>query len=139
MLRKARKGRATNEVDRIVEQKSLRGKEVEVREVNSGIYAFATRALYAHIAELKTDNAHQEYYLTDMAELLRKAGEKVVAVRAPESSEVLGVNTRLELAQLDAKLRDRKARAADGSGYYHLPAGNLRHRRRCRSRDGHGN
>ena len=110
VLRKLRKGRATNEVDRIVEQKSLRGREVGVREVNSGIYAFATRALYAHIAKLKTDNAHQEYYLTDMAELLRKAGEKVVAVRAPESSEVLGVNTRLELAQLDAKLRDKKAR-----------------------------
>ncbi len=110
VLRKARKGRATNEVDRIVEQKSLRGREVGVREVNSGIYAFATRALYAHIAKLKTDNAHLEYYLTDMAELLRKAGEKVMAVRAPESSEVLGVNTRLELAQLDAKLRDRKAR-----------------------------
>ena len=110
VLRKARKGRATNEVDRIVEQKSLRGRELGVREVNSGIYAFATRALYAHIAKLKTDNAHLEYYLTDMAELLRKAGEKVMAVRAPESSEVLGVNTRLELAQLDAKLRDRKAR-----------------------------
>jgi len=110
VLRKVKKGRETDEVERIVEQKALRGKELNLREVNSGIYAFATRPLYAHIGKLTTDNAHGEYYLTDMAELLREAGEKVLAVRALESSEVLGVNTRLELAQLDAKLRDKKAR-----------------------------
>ena len=109
-MRKIAKGRETDEVERIVEQKALRGKEAGQREINSGIYAFATKPLYAHIGQLTTDNAHQEFYLTDMAELLRKAGEKVLALRAPDSSEVLGVNTRLELAQLDAKLRDRKAR-----------------------------
>ena len=76
-------------------------------------------------AKLKTDNAHQEYYLTDMAALLRKAGEKVVALRAPESNEVLGVNTRVELAQLDAKLRDKKGPRADGGGYHHLPSRDL--------------
>jgi bifunctional UDP-N-acetylglucosamine pyrophosphorylase / glucosamine-1-phosphate N-acetyltransferase len=110
VFRKRKKGSETDEVERIVEQKALRGGEAEQREVNSGIYAFATGPLYAHIAELSTDNAHREYYLTDMAEVLREAREKVVAVRAPESSEVLGVNTRLELAQLDARLRDKKAR-----------------------------
>ena len=55
-------------MERIVEQKSLRGRQAEQREINSGIYAFATAPLYRHIGELKTDNAHQEYYLTDMAE-----------------------------------------------------------------------
>ena len=110
VLRKLRKGRETDEVERIVEQKALRGREAKRREINSGIYAFATKPLYAHIRRLKTDNAHQEFYLTDMAEHLRKAGEKVVALRAPDPSEVLGVNTRLELAKLDATLRDRKAR-----------------------------
>jgi len=110
VLRKVRKGRETDEVERIVEQKALQGRQAQHREVNSGIYAFATKALYKHIGKLTTDNAHQELYLTDMAELLRKAGEKVVAVRAPDSSEVIGVNTRLELAQLDARLRAKKAR-----------------------------
>lgn len=110
VFRKVRKGKETDEVERIVEQKALRGREGERREVNSGIYAFRTKPLYKHIGKLTTDNAHQEFYLTDMAELLRKAGEKVMAVRAPDSSEVLGVNTRLELAQLDARLRDNKAR-----------------------------
>ena len=116
VLRKIKKGRATDEVERIVEQKALQKKEAGVREINTGIYAFATKPLYAHIDRLTTNNAHREFYLTDMAELLRKAGEKVVALRAPDSSEVLGVNTRLELAQLDARLRDKKARELMESG-----------------------
>jgi bifunctional UDP-N-acetylglucosamine pyrophosphorylase / glucosamine-1-phosphate N-acetyltransferase len=110
VLRKLSRGRETDEVERIVEQKALQKKEAKLREVNSGIYAFATKPLYAHIGRLTTDNAHQEFYLTDMAALLRKAGERVLALRAQDSSEVLGVNTRLELAELDARLRDRKAR-----------------------------
>jgi bifunctional UDP-N-acetylglucosamine pyrophosphorylase/glucosamine-1-phosphate N-acetyltransferase len=110
VFRKQVKGNASGEVERIVEQKSLRGTEAEQREVNSGIYAFATKSLYAHIGKIKTDNAHHEYYLTDMVALLGKAGEKVLALRAVDSSEVLGVNTRIELAELDAKLRDHKAR-----------------------------
>jgi bifunctional UDP-N-acetylglucosamine pyrophosphorylase/glucosamine-1-phosphate N-acetyltransferase len=110
VFRKQVKGKASGEVERIVEQKSLRGKEAEQLEVNSGIYAFTTKSLYAHIGKLKTDNAHHEYYLTDMVALLNKAGEKVLALRADDSSDVLGVNTRIELAELDAKLRDQKAR-----------------------------
>ncbi len=110
VFRKKIKGRESDEVERIVEQKSLRGAEGEQREINSGIYAFATKPLYAHIGKLKTDNAHHEYYLTDMVALLGKACEKVLALPAADSSEVLGVNTRIELAELDAKLRDKKAR-----------------------------
>lgn len=110
VFRKMSNGKATDSVERIVEQKSLQGSEGEQREINSGIYAFAVQPLYTHILELGTENAHQEYYLTDMASLLNKAGEKVLALRAPDSSEVLGVNTRAELAELDAKLRDKKAR-----------------------------
>jgi len=110
IFRRAVKGKPTDEIDRIVEQKALRGDEASQREINSGIYAFATGPLYEHIGQLGTDNAHHEYYLTDVAALLRKAGEKVLALRAEDSSEVLGVNTRMELAELDAKLRARKAR-----------------------------
>jgi bifunctional UDP-N-acetylglucosamine pyrophosphorylase/glucosamine-1-phosphate N-acetyltransferase len=109
VFRKQVKGKESNEVERVVEQKSLRGTEAEQREINSGIYAFATKLLYAHIGKLNTDNAHHEYYLTDMVALLDKAREKVLALRASNSSEVLGVNTRIELAELDAKLRDQKA------------------------------
>jgi bifunctional UDP-N-acetylglucosamine pyrophosphorylase / glucosamine-1-phosphate N-acetyltransferase len=110
IFRRRIKGKPSDEIERIVEQKALRGDQAQQREINSGIYAFATGPLYQHIGKLGTNNAHQEYYLTDIAELLRKAGEKVLALRADDSAEVLGVNTRMELAELDAKLRARKAR-----------------------------
>ncbi len=110
IFRRITKGKPTDEIERIVEQKALRGNEARQREINSGIYAFATAPLYEHIDQLGTDNAHGEYYLTDIAALLRKARQKVLALRANDSSEVLGVNTRMELAELDAKLRAKKAR-----------------------------
>jgi bifunctional UDP-N-acetylglucosamine pyrophosphorylase/glucosamine-1-phosphate N-acetyltransferase len=110
IFRKTADGKETDEVERIVEQKALQNNEADQREINSGIYAFAIAALYAQIGKIGTDNAHGEYYLTDIVPLLNKAGDKVVALRAEDSSEVLGVNTRIELAELDAKLRARKAR-----------------------------
>ena len=110
IFRRTVRGKQTDEIERIVEQKALRGREAEQREINSGIYAFAIGPLYEHIGQLGTNNAHHEYYLTDIAKLLRKTGDKVLALRADDSSEVLGVNTRMELAELDAKLRAKKAR-----------------------------
>ncbi len=110
VFRRKLRGKQTDEIERIVEQKALRGNEADNREINSGIYAFATGPLYKQTAKLGTDNAHHEYYLTDVAELLRKASEKVLALRAEDPTEILGVNTRMELAELDANLRDKKAR-----------------------------
>jgi len=109
VFRKFKNAEPTDEVDRIVEQKSLRNNEDEQREINSGIYAFAVGPLYAHIDQLTTENSAGEFYLTDMAAILGKAGNKVLALRANDSNEVIGVNTRMELAELDAKLRAKKA------------------------------
>jgi bifunctional UDP-N-acetylglucosamine pyrophosphorylase/glucosamine-1-phosphate N-acetyltransferase len=106
----------TDEVIAIVEQKSGTAEQLAVREINSGIYAFATKPLFARIDELTTDNPHGEFYLTDMAAILRDDGEKVLAVRAADSSEVIGVNTRIELAQLDAQVRMQKAQELMTSG-----------------------
>lgn len=109
VFRKIENGAETDLVERIVEQKALKGDQGAQREINSGIYAFSIGPLYAQIGKIGTDNAHGEYYLTDVAALLGKAGEKVLALRAKDSNEVLGVNTRVELAALDAQLRARKA------------------------------
>ncbi len=116
VFRKNLRGNPTDEVERIVEQKSLRGNEGEQREINSGIYAFATAPLFEHIDKLTDNNAARELYLTDMAAILSQAGEKVMALPAEDSSEVLGVNTRMELAELDARLRAKKARALMEAG-----------------------
>ena len=97
-----------DEVDAIVEQKSLAPAQAEIREINSGIYAFQTNVLFRYIDRLGTDNPHHEFYLTDLAGILRLAGETVLALKAKDPSEVLGVNTRAELASLDAILRARK-------------------------------
>src|SRR5271166_5305343 len=109
VFRKFKNAEPTDEVDRIVEQKSLRNNEDEQREINSGIYAFAVGPLYAHIDQLTTENSAGEFYLTDMAAILGESRNKVLALRADDSNEVLGVNTRMELAELDAKLRAKKA------------------------------
>ncbi len=98
-----------DEVEAIVEQKSLAPEQAGIREINSGIYAFQTKALFCHIDQLSTNNAHREFYLTDLAGILRRAGEPVLGLKAADASEVLGVNTRAELAGLDAILRTRKA------------------------------
>jgi len=95
----------SSEVEAIVEQKALTPAQQKIHEINSGIYAFRTAPLLAHLDKLTDNNAHKELYLTDMAGLLCAAGERVVAVQATEATEVLGANTIAELVALDATLR----------------------------------
>ena len=98
----------SDRVKAIVEQKALTKSQQKEREINSGIYAFATKPLFANIECLKTDNVHHELYLTDMAALLVKDKAAVVALKAADSAEVLGTNTLTELSSLDATMRARK-------------------------------
>ena len=103
-------------VKAIVEQKALSKAQQKVREINSGIYAFATGPLLADIDRLTSDNAHHEFYLTDMAALLVKRKARVIAIKADDPEEVLGANTLAELASLDAQLRLRKCQELMASG-----------------------
>jgi bifunctional UDP-N-acetylglucosamine pyrophosphorylase/glucosamine-1-phosphate N-acetyltransferase len=104
------------DVEAIIEQKALTAEQQTMREINSGIYAFRTAPLIAHLGKLTADNAHHELYLTDMAGLLRKAGERVVAIEAAEAAEVLGANTIAELVALDAALRAATANRLMAAG-----------------------
>ena len=111
-----RKNARSAEVRAIVEEKALTAAQRKVHEINSGFYVFSVEDLYANIGRLSTANAHGEYYLTDMAEVLRKAKQRVVAWKTGNASEVLGGNTRAELADLDEQIRLAKCRQlmADG-------------------------
>jgi bifunctional UDP-N-acetylglucosamine pyrophosphorylase/glucosamine-1-phosphate N-acetyltransferase len=100
----------------IVEQKALQPEQLSAPEINAGIYAFRSEPLFQHIGQLSTDNAHGEYYLTDMAALLVKAKERVVALATDDVHEVLGANTIAEMMELDAEMRMRKARALMDDG-----------------------
>ena len=101
--------RADGEVNAIAEQKMLTPGQENIREINSGIYVFDVPKLFRYIDQIKTDNPHREFYLTDIVTILRQAGERVLAIKAEDPSEILGINTRAELAVLDAILRARKA------------------------------
>jgi bifunctional UDP-N-acetylglucosamine pyrophosphorylase / glucosamine-1-phosphate N-acetyltransferase len=116
-----RKRQKSAEVLGIVEEKSASPAQKKIREINSGFYVFDVKELYSRIAELSTDNAHREYYLTDMAAVFRKARQRVVAWKTSTPSEVLGGNTRAELAEIDQEIRLAKCRQlmADGATIFY--------------------
>jgi bifunctional UDP-N-acetylglucosamine pyrophosphorylase/glucosamine-1-phosphate N-acetyltransferase len=113
VLRKSARGA---EVERIVEEKAASAAQKKIREINSGFYVFAVNDLYANVGKLSTANAHAEYYLTDMAQVLRKARERVVVWKTANASEVLGGNTRAELADIDHFMRMAKCRQLMAEG-----------------------
>jgi bifunctional UDP-N-acetylglucosamine pyrophosphorylase/glucosamine-1-phosphate N-acetyltransferase len=115
-----RKNARSADVLGIVEEKAANAAQKKIHEINSGFYVFSVKALYGNIGKLSTANAHHEYYLTDMAGVLNKvqgkARQRVVAWKTANASEVLGGNTRAELAEIDEKMRLAKCRQlmADG-------------------------
>lgn len=100
-----------NRVRAIVEEKVATPGQRKIREINSGILSFSRSKLLEHLVELSADNAQKEYLLTDLIEILNRRRLKVVAFPIADSREVLGVNDRAELAQIEKILRLRKAEA----------------------------
>jgi bifunctional UDP-N-acetylglucosamine pyrophosphorylase/glucosamine-1-phosphate N-acetyltransferase len=94
-------------VARIVEHADADVEELEVREINTSIYCFRRNLLAPALRRLSPENAQGEYYLTDVIEVLRTAGHKVVAVTVDDPAEALGVNDRMQLANAEAVLRGR--------------------------------
>jgi bifunctional UDP-N-acetylglucosamine pyrophosphorylase/glucosamine-1-phosphate N-acetyltransferase len=94
-------------VARIVEQRDADADELEIDEVNTSFYCFKRSLLAPALRRLTDDNAQAEYYLTDVVEVLSSAGHRVEALVAEDSSEMLGVNDRLQLATAEAELRRR--------------------------------
>ena len=98
------------EVQSIVEQKAATPQQLAIPLINSGIYCFRADLLWKHISEIGTNNPAREYYLTDIVEILNRAGHKVAALEVSDSQELLGINTRAELAVVDKIFRERKVR-----------------------------
>jgi bifunctional UDP-N-acetylglucosamine pyrophosphorylase/glucosamine-1-phosphate N-acetyltransferase len=111
-----RKGAKSDDVKAIVEEKAASASQKKLREINSGFYAFAVKPLYTQIGKLTTDNAHHEYYLTDMAAVFTKATAKVVVLRTARPAEILGSNTRAEMMEIDAIFRMEKCRQLMAAG-----------------------
>ncbi len=100
---------ANDSITAIVEHKSASPQQLQIWEINAGIYCFQTRPLFTELERLAPDPITQEYYLTDVVGLLHSRGLTVNAYKAPDPAEVTGVNTRVELAAVDQLLRERKA------------------------------
>jgi bifunctional UDP-N-acetylglucosamine pyrophosphorylase / glucosamine-1-phosphate N-acetyltransferase len=91
----------------IVEEKDASAHVRAVREINSGVMALELPAAWAILEKVQPSAASGELYLTDAIQLMRSAGRRVHAVRAAGPEEVLGVNDRVQLAQVTAILRRR--------------------------------
>jgi bifunctional UDP-N-acetylglucosamine pyrophosphorylase/glucosamine-1-phosphate N-acetyltransferase len=102
---------AGGRVRAIVEEKVATLAQRKIQEVNTGILCFSHRELLEHLGELSCDNAQKEYLLTDLVEIFNRHRLRVAASLVADSREVLGVNDRGEMAQVEKILRLRKAEA----------------------------
>ena len=99
---------ADGQIERIIEQKDCTPEQAaSLTECNAGCYAFDGAQLAAHIDEIGNDNAQSEYYLPDMLEILKGHGQAVSIFHCDDYRDGLGVNSRIQLAQLTAIARDR--------------------------------
>ena len=108
--------KSENSVAAIVEDSQLTPEQRELNEINSSIYCFSTDKLWPALAHVKPENKHREIYLTDAIAVLASKGERVLAQIAPDAREVLGCNTRADLAEVDRIFRDRKREELMDSG-----------------------
>jgi bifunctional UDP-N-acetylglucosamine pyrophosphorylase/glucosamine-1-phosphate N-acetyltransferase len=100
----------------IVEQKDANAAQQRIREGNTGVLALTAHALRGYLGRLRNDNAQGEFYLTDVVGMAVRDRLRVAALAAATESEVLGVNDKLQLAQLEAALRRLRADDALRSG-----------------------
>lgn len=94
----------------VLEQQAALPEQLKIREVNPGAYCFRAATLWNNLSAIEPNNPAREYYFTDLVEILRRTGHKIAPLLVPDSTELLGINTRVELAAADKILRGRKTR-----------------------------
>jgi bifunctional UDP-N-acetylglucosamine pyrophosphorylase/glucosamine-1-phosphate N-acetyltransferase len=100
--------KSETQVGAIVEESQLAPEQREINEINSSIYCFKLDKLWPALAQVRPNNKHKEIYLTDAVAVLAAKGDTVLAQVAPDSREVLGCNTRVDLAEVDGIFREWK-------------------------------
>src|SRR5438876_54039 len=100
--------RTGEQIARIVEEKDATSTERQVREINSGIYAFALEGLFDAVRGVAAENAQREYYLPDLVSIYRQKGLIVETVSVSNADEIRGINSRGELAAVSRIVRDQK-------------------------------
>jgi bifunctional UDP-N-acetylglucosamine pyrophosphorylase/glucosamine-1-phosphate N-acetyltransferase len=100
--------RQNGRIASIVEHKDASAAQREIREINSGVYAFDLAPLFGALREIGSSNAQGEYYLPDLVTIYRRRGLAVESVTLENPHEIFGVNDRKELAQVAAILKEQK-------------------------------
>lgn len=98
------------QIEAIVEQKDATEEEKTITEINTGTYCFNQQFLLQYLPTLTTNNAQKEYYLTDLIKIANQNQFPVGGYQLDDFSESLGVNNRVQLAQAEQVLRQRKCR-----------------------------
>ena len=107
---------ASGNVDKIVEFRDASPVERAIKEINTGFYLVDSNLLRSAVAELKPANAQDEYYLTDVVAIARGRCEKIEAWVADDPAEFAGINSREELANMEAEIRAAVNRKLMASG-----------------------
>ena len=97
----------TGQIQAIVEEYVATEEQRAIREVNDGIYCFDADWLWTHLESIERNPRKGEYYITDLVEIAVREGGSVNAVILEESSELIGINTRVHLAEAETALRAR--------------------------------
>jgi bifunctional UDP-N-acetylglucosamine pyrophosphorylase/glucosamine-1-phosphate N-acetyltransferase len=108
--------RSDDQIDRIVEERDASPFERAIREINTGVYAFDLPPLFDALRGIAADNDQGEYYLTDLVAVFRDRQLRVGTVTTNDPSEVRGINSRSELAEVGALMRRQKNDALMAAG-----------------------
>jgi bifunctional UDP-N-acetylglucosamine pyrophosphorylase/glucosamine-1-phosphate N-acetyltransferase len=100
--------RADGQVARIVEERDASPAERAIHEINAGVYAFELEPLYPALHSIASQNAQGEYYLTDLITVYRRRKLPVASITVENAAEIRGINSRTELAEVGALVRQKK-------------------------------
>ncbi|MHB9154110.1 MAG: bifunctional UDP-N-acetylglucosamine diphosphorylase/glucosamine-1-phosphate N-acetyltransferase GlmU [Endomicrobiales bacterium] len=99
--------RPSGQVQAIVEEKDATPEQRRIKEINSGIYCFRSPLVWDALRKIRANNRKKEYYLTDAIAIVKAQGGRIGAVSGAVPHEILGVNTRLDLARAEEIVRGR--------------------------------
>ena len=101
---------------RVIEERDATAPQRRIKEVNAGVYVFKIKDLLEALPKVSNKNKKGEYYLTDVTEILSQEGKKIGVHKTRNTEDLVGVNSRYELAKAIGELRERKIKALTEKG-----------------------
>lgn len=108
--------RSGDKIIRIIEEKDATPSQRKIKEINAGVYLFKIKDILTALPKVSNQNKKREYYLTDVIEILIKKNKKVGLYKTSHLEEIIGINSRYELAKAIDVLRERKIRSLTEEG-----------------------